>query len=785
MPRQARVDCGYVDIPQALCAARGCCFSDEANQTARSPPACFFSGAAAPVDKVHVVFANHFDAGYTALTAADDLEALQRISSTVINQYFHEYFPLAAQVGRELRAAAAAAGAAAPRRLSWMTQSWLVSLFLACPPYLGISCPGPAAVSDFETAVRSGDITWHAFPHNAQLPLASKHLVRDLVGQTHHVDEFFGLPPKRTLSQRDVVGLPRAALAALSAQGVDAISVGSNGRCLPPAVANAFVWSDCTHEALVLWHPYGYGGTEGEVDSRPYTQLPGHGDVLFYAWNGDNAGPPNSSQVLDRLAAVRELFPGAEVVVSTLDEFVATIGPDVLAKLPRVTADLEDTWIQGAAQAPDLMRLHRAAQRGFDRCVDTGKCEGPFSAGVQIGDGAAPPEWRNSTRLEMTAQRNFTRLLSKTVEHTFGASLPKFAGEYARDGYSNADFHAARLRKDSTYAFFERSWEENFEFFDAALAALGPGDALRAFVLDELQALGPAAGPPSLDGFDRLEALGDVALGEFTVSVGATGALERCAFRGNEWASPHERLALLKYQTLSDDDFRFFRDQMLRGGADGAGADEYGRPNATAATGALSATVPAAVRAVYRRGDELLVQVGFAARLREDYGAPSDAWLRYAADGETLKIDVLLLNKTSTRFIDSMYLSMHPRLKGDWALDQMGTWTDPALAVDGTSKGIRAVLSGVKFETPAAQRIVFQTPDTPIVNFHTGSGAASDAGEPLPFPLPLSPLDTSRGVSFALYSNGYWNTNYPSFIPYRNGAIHADFAFRFQLDFQS
>ena len=48
-------------------------------------------------------------------------------------------------------------------------QSYLVSLFLDCPPGMGLHCPSAEARAAVEAGIRAGAITWHAFPHNAQV----------------------------------------------------------------------------------------------------------------------------------------------------------------------------------------------------------------------------------------------------------------------------------------------------------------------------------------------------------------------------------------------------------------------------------------------------------------------------------------------------------------------------------------------------------------------------------------------------------------------------------------
>eukprot|EP00966_Prymnesium_polylepis_P294512 6800938-Prymnesium_polylepis.1 len=138
-----------------------------------------------------------------------------------------------------------------------MTQSYLVSLFIDCPLGMGLHCPNASRLATFEGAVRAGHITWHAFPHNTELALGSLEFG---VKMTHDIDARFGVPPKRTLSTRDVPGMTRAAVPVLRRAGLTAVSEGMNGRMVPVNVPPAFVWRDAHSDTslLALWHWRGY-----------------------------------------------------------------------------------------------------------------------------------------------------------------------------------------------------------------------------------------------------------------------------------------------------------------------------------------------------------------------------------------------------------------------------------------------------------------------------------------------------------------------------------------------
>ena len=227
-----------------------------------------------------------------------------------------------------------------------------------------------------------------------------------------------------------------------------------------------------------------------------------------------------------------------------------------------------------------------------------------------------------------------------------------------------------------------------------------------------------------------------------------------------------------------------FRRAYLWEGAFGKGYEEFGRPNATRAHGASSATVAPRLVAAY--ADETtgcaLLRLKFEALWREAYGAPAECWLRLdASERGALELTALALNKSATRWLEAMYLTSRPALRGTWWVHKLGEWLDPRETADGASKTVQAVDRGVAFVAAHDEEdaLIFETPDTPLVNFNAGL-----RDEPRPFPMPLQdPLQTDRGVSFSLFANGFWNTNYPTFLPF--DAPHADWAWRFKIHFKS
>ncbi len=291
---------------------------------------------------VHVINSCHLDIGF-----ADS-------SAGIINRYFDHHIPMAVRVGNELRATAAEhTTAPGPDRLNFMFQSWVLSFYLDCPPNMGLHCPSPEAVTNVTRAIQLGDITWHAFPHNAQLEVMGGALVTAGLALTHALDDRFDLPSKATLSQRDVPGIPRSAIPFLNRSGISAVSIGANDGSTPPDVPPCFLWEDTASGTSLLglftWPGYG----EMPLTHQTMCKVDGLTHALVYNWNGDNAGPWEASRYRNTWASLAESFPNANIVASTFDNFTQHLSA-VRDKLPVVQSDIGDTWVYGVPSDPQV-----------------------------------------------------------------------------------------------------------------------------------------------------------------------------------------------------------------------------------------------------------------------------------------------------------------------------------------------------------------------------------------------------------------------------------------------
>ena len=730
-----RVDCGWAGISSEMCVSRGCCYAKETGE-----PSCFFSTTGVPIKKVHVVQSNHFDAGYTDTTTG------------VINKYFSEYFPTAARLGAEL-----AENASGPQ-LKWMTQSYLVSLYLDCPTGYGLKCPTAAEVSTVRAAITAGWITWHAFPTNAELAATHPDMITAGFNLTHSLDATLGVPAKRVLSQRDVPGLPRSSIRLLAEANVTAYSIGGNGRCLPPNVPQAFMWRDgvamdagsfpdvasppSQKEILTFWHAYGYGQVDtkgvwapeneglGENPESPRLELPLFDEAMVYAWQSDNAGPLSTAKAVEALwKTVQAWYPDAEVVGSTLEEFSAAVqaaGKNVTDALPVVTSDLSDSWIMGVQSDPWKEAHARAFARSRSACV---------------ADATCPQDARFF---------NATRQLMKNGEHTWGLHLGCMGKGWHNEGWSNAEFHKALDANDKYMNACMVSWAEQRQYGVAhPLEALGDhpmADHVRA----EFARMVPSV--PSPAGMSSVQTGTAVSMGWASFNVSADGSLSDLTVTATSrtWKGS---FGTFLYQSLNDDVYKVWRDVYLRAGT--GGEDEYGKPNVTSAISKNATYSFEAGLAAWKNATHVVVKMQIPTSLHTDYGAPETAWVSY--DFSTIGkigISLQIFNKTATRLPEAMYFKFHPEFTSDnqYFMDKLGEWTDPIDVRDGSGKGLHAVTTGVHLHSKTSSGLFFETKDAALVRWYPGL---------YPFAAPMvGDVSVNDGFAFVLHDNS-WNTNYP------------------------
>eukprot|EP00775_Hariotina_reticulata_P003530 gene3530-3799_t len=326
---------------------------------------------------------------------------------------------------------------------------------------MGFTCPNSTEVGAVRKAIAEGTITWHAAPFNPQYEMFDVGLLSFALDLTHSLDDAFNFAHKQMISLRDVPGLTRTAIPVLTSKGIKAVTGGVNGFSAPPGVPKTtpFIWRDeeSGQQLFAMWHPGGYAGhvKDVHIDSwKDCITAEGFDHVLCASWRDDNAGPPEDLDELQEMFHItRRQWPGAKVVASTLDDYlghlVAAVEEQSL-QLPVVTGEIGDTWIHGVASDPARMADYRAVLRARDTCVHDPQC-----------DSQSP------------AFFNFSRILVKVAEHTWGISFNQYFGDFSN--FTNVWLHDHLKQGEEKHkglAMSLESWRRQRKYIDWALEAL-------------------------------------------------------------------------------------------------------------------------------------------------------------------------------------------------------------------------------------------------------------------------------------------------------------------------
>ncbi len=543
---------------------------------------------------VHLIFKTHLDVGFTNLAA------------TVVRQYLESYIPQAMAVARELRRRGG------EERFLWTTGSWLI--------YQYLEQTDAKARATMEAAIAAGDIRWHALPFTTHTEAMTPALLRAGLGLSQELDRRFGV---RTIAAKmtDVPGHTRGLVPMLAEAGVEFLHLGVNPACPAPHVPDLFRWRDPESDAqvTVMYHKSGYGNA---------TRVDGLDQAIVFAHTGDNCGPQSANQIVEQYDQLRQQFPGARLLASTMDAFATALRP-VVPALPIIEAELGDTWIHGLGTDPAKL----AAFRQLCRCLDA---------------------WTTAGRA--AAVQPFARALLMIPEHTWGLDVKTHLGDYLN--YARPDFEAARQRDrvdapvpekysfvrpmltagERSYRRLEASWQEQRDYLAQACNTLADPALLNAAqaALAELQ---PA--PPDLDGFqwqpDDQQA--PVETTHFQVAINPqTGALASLLDRRQnlDWAATREGLGLLRYQTFAAADYdRYMAAYNLnlehpwcRNWA----IPDFAKPGMETTVAPAAMHLPTVRRTGLRRTAEattLIAELAFADSAHRDFGAPARAWLEY------------------------------------------------------------------------------------------------------------------------------------------------------------
>ena len=695
------------------------------------------------IKRIYLVSSCHLDLGF-----ADTLV-------NIVNEYFDSYFPNAIRIAEELRQSDH------EERLVFTTHSYLVWLYFNCPRDSGLHCPGPDELQSFRTAVANGDIAWHAFPFNAQPEVYDSSLVDFGFRLTMNISRDIGYIPI-AMSQRDVPGLTRSIIPIMRNHNVVAITVGVNTACMPPAVPSAFKWVDPVSGQYVIgmWHPHGYGSQLGTIDATDIVYVSGMSTALAFAIRSDNTGPPSVTEIYKNYENLKTLFPEAEIVASSYNEYVQEL-LDHVDLLPEYKDEIGDTWIHGVGSDPWKTTKYREMLRQRRQCLDTNACD-----------------------INEQSIFDFSAYLLKYGEHTWGKDIKKFLHDTTN--WPNEKFHQVHFGLN--YIDVAVSWaEQRIWSIDYALDAL-QNTPLRNSIDSAIKEL-YFNGNINMDNFTLNQTCERVEFGPISISfdLDKMSIISLIDQRGTsngkplEYSGSNNPLALLTYNTYTGDDYKNFLEQYLLDKSLSYAYQDLGKPGLSDFDIDAIVEYPRVQHCWTKIDEESLtvrLQGTFSDEAVTKYGASQTVYLdimvpsKATDDGIKIELTLYIVEKTSTRIPESLTVLFQPNPDlidpKSLSVSKLGEYINVLDVIANGSKHVHASDEGIKYGSPVPLSV--QSWDTEVITI---------GGVNL-FPVPMETPDVGKGFGFNIYNN-LWGTNYIMWYPYKYGEESSKYRFTMTL----
>jgi hypothetical protein len=238
-----------------------------------------------------------------------------------------------------------------------------------------------------------------------------------------------------------------------------------------------------------------------------------------------------------------------------------------------------------------------------------------------------------------------------------------------------------------------------------------------------------------------------------------TGAITKLRNKktGREWASEMNPIALVCYQTLSQEDYRRYQASYVTTKEDWAQKD-FGKPNIEKFGAKRQVWLPTSANvAIHSVPDESRITIPLEfdddeARHSGRTALPAYATVRlnFPKDEPVIYIEVSWMGKPATRMPEAFWLTFNPIVDDvhGWSLDKAGHAVSPFDVVENGNRHMHALGKGFAWKGSEASFAV-ETQDAPVVAL----------GEPDPLVFSNDQPDLSKGIHSCLYNNA-WGTNY-------------------------
>ncbi|MEI6799097.1 MAG: DUF5054 domain-containing protein [Pseudomonadota bacterium] len=572
----------------------------------------------------------------------------------------------------------------------WTTGAWLIADYL--------DGAGADEVARMEQAIQRGLIRWHAMPFTTHSELMSAAVFRAGLSYSQQLDQRFGRVTTAA-KMTDVPGHTRGIVPLLAEAGVRFLHLGVNEASPMPEVPAVFRWQADGAEIVVMYQ-----------DSYGATQVPpGMTQGLSFAHTNDNVGPQSVSQTIDAYRHLQAAHPDAEIAASSLDDFGDLLW-ERRAELAVVDQEMGDSWIYGVGSDPDKVSQFLALQRVYD-------------------------QWQADP---LTPCRlAFGRGLAMVAEHTWGVDIKTFLRD--ETAWDRPDFETAR-KSDPRFAFAERSWAEQRDYLDQAIAQLGPEDrrfaeAQSAIVLPPPQQTSAAPQYHEIAGWTVWL---DLETGDITSLILPDGQV----------LAGVGALLGYRYESYDATDIGTHLDSYLTRRPDWAILD-HAKPGLATARTVKSARWAPQLQGITRQDDALWVSALMPAEAHQSLGAPAsiDLVLR-PESASTVSLTLILRNKPANRMPEASFLTIAPGDAQHLKFRKLGLW-HPASRVVRQGGGQLQAIEAAQAQV-YGRMLHLAVLDTPLVG-----PADTDFMRYDP-----EPPDFAPGLRFCLHTNK-WGTNFP------------------------
>lgn len=633
--------------------------------------------------------------------------------NVVHKRYFEKFFPQAIETAR-------AANAGGKRRYVWTTGSWLLFEYL--------EQASAAERKTMEDAIARGDIAWHALPFTWQTEMLSPSMIEGSLALSQSLDRRFGTVTTGA-KMTDVPGHTRGIIAPLARHGVTFLEIGVNGGSTPAVLPPIFLWKDASGASLPLMYHHEYGGI---------AVVPGSDLALVTRVRGDNSGPHKPEEIERIFADLAAQFPNAEILAANLTEMANALAP-VRGNLPVVTEEIGDTWIYGCASDPLKVARFRELARLREAWIAKGA--------LQVGD---------ATDLQLL------RHALLEAEHTWGTDTKTWL-DY--DNLLPSDL--AGMLEEKNYKVVEFSWIEKRQDLLDGIATLP--EALREEAQLAIAGAAPTWPVASAKAMAH-PAAAPIETAHFLLQIDAnTGAITRLRNKatGREWASGKNPIALLTYQTFSQDDYTRYRASYLTTKADWAQKD-FGKPNIERFGARREEWHPVSTEiAVEERDDAQRILMSIKFSDVEAFSSGRAAYPRHVFvelvlphAEPAIQLDLSWFGKPATRLPEALWLTFNPIAEdmNGWKLEKTGEWIAPFDVVPSGNRHMHAVQAGFAYSAASQQlhggsflnhSFAVDALDAPVVAL----------GERDPLLFSNDQPDLRKGLHSCLFNN-CWGTNY-------------------------